>query len=153
MHLIGVLEKEEREKRQGLSVISLLLRYIFFSHFIFSEISMCFTFIGAGQWLSIIIACACEYQVKTSDFQNRGQWHGRQFQRQQWSTLTTYQETKYLWRRGEGDGSDMFNNISKDKSVGCCFYIISKPVTDSFYFLYGIFEEMLYTEYSLEGLM
>ena len=47
----------------------------------------------------------------------------------------------------------MVNKISKDKSVGCCFYIISKPVTDSFYFLYGIFEEMLYTEYSLEGLM
>ena len=47
----------------------------------------------------------------------------------------------------------MFNNISKDKSVVCHFSIISKPVTDSFYFLYGIFEEMLYTEYSLEGLM
>ena len=36
MHLIGVLEKEKTEKRQRLSVISLLLRYIFFFSHILS---------------------------------------------------------------------------------------------------------------------
>lgn len=62
MHLTGVLERKERKKRQRLSIISLILRCIFFSHFIFSEIRMCFTFTEAGQQLSIIIARACEYQ-------------------------------------------------------------------------------------------